>query len=113
MGTRKRLQVEQYDADGNYIQTFNSVMDCARYFGVSKQYIAAGCVGYIKSVKGYKLRYVRTYTEQDETTGEVFRPVPGMRDFVHENIDAIGDPLSAEERDRLAAIKRRKLSEAV
>ena len=49
--------IEQYDMDGNYIQTFVSVCEAARVVGIKPSCISAAARGETKFSKGYIWKY--------------------------------------------------------
>ena len=56
-----RKQVAQYDLEGNYIQTFNSIADANRSLGKpsNSSNISAVCKGNRKQAYGYKWQYIK------------------------------------------------------
>ena len=56
-GNRKPVcPVNQYDLDGNYIQSFECIADAARYIGCHRAYITHACKSHCKC-HGYQWRY--------------------------------------------------------
>ena len=51
-----RKEVCQYDLDGNYIQTFDSIADAQRAVGI-KSGVRLCCQGKIKQAGGYKWKF--------------------------------------------------------
>lgn len=50
---RKGVKIGQYDYYGNLINTFNSMMEAARYIGCNQCSISQCCNGRLHQVKGY------------------------------------------------------------
>jgi hypothetical protein len=50
-------QVEQYDMNGNLLNTFKSANDAHRITGLSQGHISECCRGEIKQYNGYKWKY--------------------------------------------------------
>lgn len=54
----KSIRVDMYDKQGNYLMSFGSLIDAARYVGASKSsHICSCCKGKLKSAYGYVWRY--------------------------------------------------------
>lgn len=59
-GTHKQRiskRVNQYDKQGNYIKTWDSLSEVGRELGINVAGISRCCKGYLKTTKGYKWRY--------------------------------------------------------
>lgn len=52
-----KVPILQYDLDGNYIQTFDSLSTAAKAVGASWQNIQRVCMGKRKTTHGYKWKY--------------------------------------------------------
>lgn len=50
-------KVNQYDLSGNYIKTFNSIVEASKEVNVYKSNISACCKGKYKTSAGYKWKY--------------------------------------------------------
>lgn len=51
-------KVNQYDLKGNYIKTWNKVLDITKSMGISKQSISSCCSGKTKTANNYIWRYI-------------------------------------------------------
>ena len=51
-------KVARIDDDGNILKTFNSIVECANYYGINPCGISANCKGRYKSTHGYKFKYI-------------------------------------------------------
>lgn len=54
----KQSRVEQYDLDGNYLQTFEYVRDAGKQFGIDESSIIKCCRNKRKTAGNYMWRYV-------------------------------------------------------
>lgn len=56
----KKIRVNMLDLDGNYIRSFDSLIDAARFIGLSKSSdIVRCCKGYLKKSHGYRWEYAQ------------------------------------------------------
>lgn len=56
----KKIKVNMLDLDGNYIMTFDSLIEAARYVGLKKSgNIVRCCKGYLKKSHGYRWEYAQ------------------------------------------------------
>ena len=53
----KSKKVKQYDLKGNYIKTFNSVVEASKEVNVYKSNISSCCKGKLKTSAGYEWKY--------------------------------------------------------
>lgn len=60
------LQVNQYDLDGNYIKTYNSIVEASKAVNVYKSNISACCKGKLKTSAGYIWKYSEWLNEKKE-----------------------------------------------
>lgn len=55
----KSIKVNQYDINGNYIKTFNSIVEASKEVNIYKSNISSCCKGKIKTCAGYKWEYAK------------------------------------------------------
>lgn len=58
-GATLKLAVNQFDIDGNLIQTYESASYASRVLGINQSSISACCKGKHKTVGGYKWKYLK------------------------------------------------------
>lgn len=59
-GRKERsIKVNQYDINGNYIKTFNSIVEASKEVNIYKSNISSCCKGKIKTCAGYKWKYIK------------------------------------------------------
>lgn len=51
------LKVKQYDLNGNYIKTYNSIIEASKELGIYKSNISKVCKGKMKTTGGYIWKY--------------------------------------------------------
>lgn len=59
-------KIDQYDQEGNFIQSWVSICECARQTGYDKAFIGKVCNGKVKTAYGYVWRYAKEVAELRE-----------------------------------------------
>lgn len=54
----KKVKINQYDLEGNFIKTWNGYYDIEKEYSVSRSTIRLCCLNKIKTSKGYIWKYV-------------------------------------------------------
>jgi len=106
-------KVKQYTLDKIYIQTFNSIKECAKYFNVTKQHISCICNNKGK-FKNFILKYEEDSIKEKEVEKENnealnfdINKIFGLGEIVKTHINEIGYDFTEDELDRIKRIKKR------
>lgn len=66
---KRKTPVEQYDLNGNYMKTWDKIIDAAKEYGIKPTNISAVCCGITKTSGGFKWKYV----VEPDLEGEVWK----------------------------------------
>jgi len=72
-------RVEQYDKNGNYIRTFNSILEASKESGASDRHISCVCKGKRKTTGGFIWKYETKQEVQNDCDGKTIVGFPNYK----------------------------------
>jgi hypothetical protein len=70
---KQKVKVNQYDLEGNYIKTFESIHDADRHTNIDYRNIQAVCKGERKTADFYQWRYLSEEFPKDKNIGKIVK----------------------------------------